>query len=135
LEDWAERFLPLFTPSGRKKSESSVQGGPDPMKKEHIVRVTFEEVLASPGRMNWAKIDATTEEDIERHAKEDEEEFGLGEIDWSKAVWVEPPAKKPISIRLDADILDFFKSHGSGYQSRINQVLRHYMESVEKKAD
>jgi uncharacterized protein (DUF4415 family) len=111
-----------------------VQGVPDPMKKEHIVRVTLEEVLASPGQMNWAKIDATTEEEIERHAKEDEEEFGIGEIDWSKAVWVEPPAKHPISIRLDRDVVSFFKSHGPGYQSRINQVLRHYMESVERKA-
>jgi uncharacterized protein (DUF4415 family) len=54
------------------------------------------------------------------------------DIDWSKATFVPAPAKQPISIRLDADVLDFFRSQGSGYQSRINSVLRHYMESVKK---
>ena len=34
------------------------------------------------------------------------------------------PTKVLTSIRLDADILEFFKSHGSGYQSRINATLR-----------
>jgi uncharacterized protein (DUF4415 family) len=76
----------------------------------------------------------STEDDIERQIDEDGDRPFLEAIDWSKAVWVEPPAKQPISIRLDADILSFFRSQGAGYQSRINQVLRHYMESVEKKA-
>ncbi|MEY4884161.1 MAG: hypothetical protein RIS34_2015 [Pseudomonadota bacterium] len=34
------------------------------------------------------------------------------------------PTKVLTSVRLDADILDFFKSQGSGYQSRINDALR-----------
>jgi uncharacterized protein (DUF4415 family) len=34
------------------------------------------------------------------------------------------PTKVLTSVRLDADILDFFKSQGSGYQSRINEALR-----------
>ena len=34
------------------------------------------------------------------------------------------PTKVLTSIRLDADVLEFFKSQGSGYQSRINDVLR-----------
>ena len=37
------------------------------------------------------------------------------------------PAKKPISVKLDEDVLDFFKGHGSRYQTHINQVLRAYM--------
>ena len=40
-----------------------------------------------------------------------------------------PKAKPRISIRLDADILEWFKSHGNGYQTRINAVLRMYMEA------
>jgi uncharacterized protein (DUF4415 family) len=36
----------------------------------------------------------------------------------------EAPTKVLTSIRLDADVLDFFKSQGSGYQSRINETLR-----------
>jgi uncharacterized protein (DUF4415 family) len=79
-----------------------------------------------------ARLRATTDEDIERQIAEDPDLQGFDDIDWTKALLVVPPAKQPISIRLDADLLDFFKSQGSGYQGRINKVLRHYMESVKK---
>jgi uncharacterized protein (DUF4415 family) len=39
-----------------------------------------------------------------------------------------PQKKKPVYIRLDEDIIDFFKGHGSGYQARINAVLKAYMK-------
>jgi uncharacterized protein (DUF4415 family) len=102
------------------------------MKKDNIVRVTLDEARARGGKSDWAKIEATTDADIERQIAEDPDLQGFEGIDWSKAVFVPAPAKQPISIRLDADILDFFKAQGSGYQSRINRVLRHYMESVKK---
>ena len=38
--------------------------------------------------------------------------------------------KAAISLRLDADVLDWFKSQGAGYQTRINAVLRAYMEAA-----
>jgi uncharacterized protein (DUF4415 family) len=105
------------------------------MKSETTIRITLEEALRKSSKMDWAKINATTEEDIERQIAEDPDLQGFDDIDWSKAVFVEAPAKQPISIRLDADILDYFKSQGSGYQSRINRVLRHYMENVKKPAE
>jgi uncharacterized protein (DUF4415 family) len=37
------------------------------------------------------------------------------------------PAKKPVSVKLDEDVLDFFKGRGGRYQTHINQVLRAYM--------
>lgn len=37
------------------------------------------------------------------------------------------PVKKPITIRLDTDVLAWFKAPGGKYQARINQVLREYM--------
>ena len=40
-----------------------------------------------------------------------------------------PPARKPISIKLDEDVLGFFKSEGSRYQTHINAVLRAYMQA------
>ncbi len=40
-----------------------------------------------------------------------------------------PKVKPRISIRLDPDVLEWFKSHGAGYQTRINAVLRMYMET------
>ena len=43
------------------------------------------------------------------------------------AAW--PPVKKQLTIRLDADVLDWLKGHGRGYQTRINRILRVVMES------
>lgn len=37
--------------------------------------------------------------------------------------------KAAVSLRLDADVLDWFKARGSGYQTHINAVLRAYMEA------
>jgi len=37
------------------------------------------------------------------------------------------PVKKQITARIDADVLDWLKSHGKGYQSRINAILRREM--------
>jgi uncharacterized protein (DUF4415 family) len=39
------------------------------------------------------------------------------------------PPKQPVTLRLDADVLTWFKSQGPGYQTRINKLLRRYMES------
>ena len=46
---------------------------------------------------------------------------------WDDATVVEPPAKQPISLRVDSDVLEWFKTQGPRYQSRINAVLRSYM--------
>ena len=43
-----------------------------------------------------------------------------------------PPAKAAISLRLDTDVLAFFKAQGRGYQTRINAVLRRYMEAQQQ---
>jgi len=54
------------------------------------------------------------------------------EVDWSDAVLVLPAKKRAISIRIDEDVLDFFKREGEGYQRRINAVLRSYMQQKAK---
>ncbi len=46
-----------------------------------------------------------------------------------KATMPWPPEKKQLTIRLDADVLDWLKRHGKGYQTRINRILRVVMES------
>ncbi len=50
--------------------------------------------------------------------------------DWSKAVIGKfyRPVKQPLTIRIDADVLAWLKSQGSGYQTRINSLLRSAME-------
>ncbi|MEA2931059.1 MAG: hypothetical protein QOG38_3487, partial [Hyphomicrobiales bacterium] len=43
-----------------------------------------------------------------------------------------PPKKKAISIRVDEDVLDYFKQHGAGYQRRMNAVLRSFMDQTRR---
>jgi uncharacterized protein (DUF4415 family) len=73
-----------------------------------------------------------TDEEIERAVHNDPDAVPL-DIDWSKAVLIIPPKKKAISIRVDEDVLDYFKKEGGGYQRRINAVLRSYMQQKRKK--
>ena len=46
-----------------------------------------------------------------------------------KGQLAKPPAKKPISIKLDEDVLDYFRGQGTRYQTHINAVLRAYMQA------
>lgn len=69
------------------------------------------------------RLDAMSDKDIDYS---DIPETSEG--DWAKAA-VYIGGKKAISLRLDEDVLDFFKSKGKGYQTAINKVLRQYMEA------
>ncbi len=50
--------------------------------------------------------------------------------DWSGAIRgaFYKPVKKPIALRLDADVVDWFQRQGPGYQTRINAALREFVE-------
>ncbi|MBX9467979.1 MAG: BrnA antitoxin family protein [Rhizobium sp.] len=106
------------------------------MSKENIVRYTIEEIEAMIARgedkTDWARVDAMTDEDIERAMRDDPDWQDFMDIDWSKAKMVIPDRKKAISIRLDPDIIDFFQATGKGYQTRINAVLRHFVEEQKR---
>jgi len=49
--------------------------------------------------------------------------------DFFKNAELRVPPKQSVTIRLDADVLEWFKQQGQGYQTRINQLLRLYMQS------
>jgi uncharacterized protein (DUF4415 family) len=53
----------------------------------------------------------------------------LDESFWKKAKLVEPEKKQAVSLRLDSDILKWFKKQGKGYQSLINAVLKTYVQA------
>lgn len=72
-----------------------------------------------------------TDEQIEEAVRNDPDAVPL-DIDWSDGVVVMPVKKIAISIRIDEDVLDFFKSDGDGYQGRMNAVLRSYMQQMAK---
>ena len=75
-------------------------------------------------RTDWNRIDAMTDEDIDTS-----DVPSLDESFFREAVLRLPRAKPAITIRLDPDVLDWFKTQGKGYQTRINAVLRMYMEA------
>lgn len=50
---------------------------------------------------------------------------------WAKAELRLPQAKKGVYLRLDPDLSDWLKRQGPGYQTRINVILRSYMETHE----
>ena len=77
-------------------------------------------------------LDAMTEAEVEAAIANDPDWAEFNDIDWSDAVLVIPAKKKAISIRVDEDVLDYFKSQGDGYQRRINAVLRSYMQQKAK---
>src|ERR1700726_2763408 len=54
----------------------------------------------------------------------------LGDEFFTKAKEAWPPAKQQLTIRLDADVLNWLKANGRGYQTRINRILRAAMEST-----
>lgn len=85
----------------------------------------------SKGKTDWAALDALTDEQIEESTKNDSD--WSEDWNWGEAVLVIPPKKKAISIRVDEDVLDYFKKEGAGYQRRINAVLRSYMQQKRKK--
>jgi uncharacterized protein (DUF4415 family) len=58
----------------------------------------------------------------------------LDEKFWQKAKIVMPDKKVPVSLRLDKQVLNWFKKQGSGYQSRINAVLSSYVQSQKHKS-
>ena len=100
------------------------------MKKERIITRCWGD--RRKGKTDWARVDAMTDEEVEASIASDPDWAEFKDVDWSDAVLVIPARKKAISIRVDEDVLDYFKSEGDGYQRRINAVLRSYMQQKAK---
>ena len=94
------------------------------MKSERIIRRKWGD--RRKGKTDWIAVDALTDKQIEDAVRNDPDAAAL-DVDWSEAVLVIPPKKKAISIRVDEDVLDYFKHDGAGYQRRMNAVLRSYV--------
>jgi len=103
-------------------------------KKEHIVRHTTTELKAMQKRgeskTDWAKARAMSAADIERAVASGPDEASM-KIDWSSATVEMPQPKAVLNMRVDPHVLEFFKQTGRGYQTRINAVLKAFVESQE----
>jgi uncharacterized protein (DUF4415 family) len=96
-------------------------------KEDGMVRISFKDLhkLDTPDR-DWSHFDSLTEEDIAKAVAEDPDAAPI-DMDWSDAVILDLMPKTAISFRVDADVYEFFKSQGKGFQTRMNAVLRAYV--------
>jgi uncharacterized protein (DUF4415 family) len=103
-------------------------------KNENIERFSADKIRRKIARgeskTDWKRVDAMSRSEVERLADKDEGPLPAG---WESTVMVGlPPAKQDIHIRLDGDILDWFKARGRGYQTRINAVLRAFVQTRQR---
>ena len=102
-------------------------------KKDDTVRYTAEQLadLRNRGetRSNWAKAAALTNKEIEAQIAADPDEADMV-IDWDSATVEMPQPKAVLNMRIDRDVLEYFRKMGKGYQTRINAVLRSYMDRM-----
>lgn len=96
------------------------------MSENNIERMSLNEALLRRGenRTDWSRLRERQAAGFEPATDPDE-----GEFDESRARVVMPCRKQAISVRLDTDVLEFFKAGGPGYQTRINAALRMYMNN------
>jgi len=104
-------------------------------KKADTVRYTAAELTAmlnrGESRTNWAKVDAMSEAELEASIAADPDDVHET-LNWTQAVKGIPERKQAIKLRIDNDIVGWFRATGKGYQTRINNVLRAYVDSREK---
>jgi uncharacterized protein (DUF4415 family) len=83
------------------------------------------------GRTDWDRVRAMSDAEIEAAAASDSDAAALDEAFWRTARVTFPPAapKKHIGLRIDEDVLAWFRAQGPGYQTRMNAVLRAYVET------
>jgi uncharacterized protein (DUF4415 family) len=82
-------------------------------------------------RSDWARAAAMTEVEIESDVASDPDEAGMV-VDWNTVSVKLPEAKADLHMRIDHDVLDFFRKTGRGYQTRIIAVLRSYVERARR---
>ena len=101
-------------------------------KEENIVRYTAEELREMLKKSPPVLPPQPTDEEIERAAREDPDD-DLSD-DWSSAaIYIPITPKTGVYMRIDPQVLEFFRKDGPGYQTRINAVLRAYVEAQTKR--
>lgn len=99
------------------------------MSENNTVHVSAEEARETEGETDWKRLRNTTDEEIAEAVDEDPDAAPLLDEEWFESASVINPSseKEQISIRIDKDVLRFFRAQGRGYQSRINKVLRAFV--------
>ena len=104
-------------------------------KREGFVSMPVDEAKAAiqrgESRSDFEAVGRMSNGEIERQAADDPEER---DWDWASASLELPKPKVGIHIKLDADIIEFFKREGGGYQTCINAALKSFVKHATKRA-
>jgi uncharacterized protein (DUF4415 family) len=85
-------------------------------------------------RPDWERVDSLTDADIALAMRGDPGAVDPG-LDWLEQAMVLRPAqpKERLTMRVDADVVGWFRARGRGYQTRMNAVLRAYVEAQRRR--
>ena len=97
-------------------------------------RMTLREAQAAVSQTDWQRLNDMPDEEITRAAETDTDNLPLDDPFFETARRLPPSAllkeaKQQITLRIDAEVLEWFRSSGSGYQSRMNAVLKAYVQT------
>lgn len=101
-------------------------------KRTRIVR--YESLDDIPVKPLNRKLIEMSDEEVERRAAADPDAGVLPPGFWDNAELRLPLTKQQITLRLDPDVIGWFKRTGKGYQSRMGAVLRSYVEAKRKRS-
>ncbi len=82
---------------------------------------------ARKSKTDWKRLAKMSNAEIAAAHAADKDTFLPDAAWWRRARVVMPASKKLVSLRLDADVLDWFQKQGRGYQTKLNAVLRSYV--------
>jgi len=86
--------------------------------------------IMNKSKTNWKKIDSASNEEITQKALSDPDNPPLDDEFFANAKPIElPRRKKQITLRIDEDVLFWFKTNSKKYQTHINSVLKAYKKS------
>ncbi len=101
------------------------------MSAKRIVRRTLKS--RRRGKTDWARVDAMSDREIENAVKSDADAAPILDKAWFRSAKLFLPERKvPISLRMDREVVEWFKARGQRYQSRMNAVLKAYVEAHRK---
>ena len=105
-------------------------------KKNDTVRYSAKEIKAGIARgedkTDWRKVDKMTGAKLETSIRADVDDI-RAEPDWMRAIVGIPAPKDHINIRIDHDVLEWFRSNGKGYQTLINNVLKAFVQTRQQR--
>ena len=106
------------------------------MKKGRIVSLTQRQakqaIRRGESRSDWHAAAQMSDDEIEAHVAAEPEDEGA-EVDWSGATIHIPRPKESVTMRIDHDVLAFFRKDGPGYQTRMNAILRSYVDHASRR--